>query len=289
MRESAPQFLARLTAAFETLPPEPWRHARAKDPARLAFVLGFPRSGTTLLGQILASRPDVALLEEKPLLASAIAGFATDPDGPAKLAAATDAEIERHRRDFWQRVGRCGVDPAGKLLVDQTALNTVHLPLIRRLFPEAAIVFALRDPRDVVFSCFRRLFSPNLFTLEFHALDSAARLYDAAMTLAEIGRRRLGVEALDMRNEALVEDFDGETKRLCGYLNLDWNDSMREFQTATQARTLVTRSATQVRRGLNKDGIGVWRRYRDEMAPVLPLLEPWVERFGYGFAGGAAR
>jgi hypothetical protein len=281
MAETVPQLLTRLTAAFETVPPEPWITARAQNVRSPAFLLGFPRSGTTLLGVILASRPDTAVIEEKPLLDAAVAEYAHAEDGPAKLAAASEADLERHRAEFWQRVERYGSDTAGKLVIDQMPLNSVNLPVIRRVFPDAPIIFALRDPRDVVFSCFRRLFAPNRFMLEFYALDSAANLYDATMRLADIARSRLGVQTFDIKNETLIGDFDAETKRLCRYLDLPWDESVRDFHKAARDRTLVTRSATQVRRGLNRDGVGAWRRYEEEMAPVLPILEPWVKRFGY--------
>lgn len=284
MAETVPQLLARLIAAFETLPPEPWTMPQTGTVRSPAFLLGFPRSGTTLLGVILASRPGAVVLEEKSLLDAAISEYVQAPDGPAKLAAATETDLERHRAEYWRQVERQGADTAGKLVIDQMPMNTIYLPLIRRLFPQAPIVFALRDPRDVVFSCFRRLFAPNRFMLEFHALDSAARLYDATMRLADISTRRLGVQMLDIKNETLVADFDAETKRLCRYLDLPWDDGIREFHKTARDRTLVTRSATQVRRGLSKDGVGTWRRYEEEMAPVLPVLEPWVKKFGYDVA-----
>jgi hypothetical protein len=247
----------------------------------LVFILGFPRSGTTLLGQILAGRPGVALVEERPVLAKAVAELFDPPDGPARLAALSDATIALYREDFWQRVRACGIDTNGKLVVEQTAFNTVYLPLILRLFPESRIIFALRDPRDVVFGCFRRRFAPNRFTLELNSLEGAARLYCEAMHLAETCRQRLGFRPFDIRNEDLIAGFDRETRRLCEFVGLDWDESVRDFHRASRDRSLTTVSGLQVRRGLAGDGVGQWRRYAEQMAPVLPLLKPWVERFGY--------
>ena len=248
---------------------------------RPVFILGFPRSGTTLLGQILASRPGVAVLEERPLLAKAVADLYDKPDGAAHLAALSAAEAEFYRQDFWQRARATGVDIQGRRLFEQTAFNTVYLPLILALFPDSPIVFAIRDPRDVVFGCFRRRFAPNRFTREFHSLESTARLYCDAMRLAEVCRDRLDFRPLEIRNEDLIADFDRETRRLCDFCGLEWDASLRDYHRAAQDRTLTTTSAVQVRRGLSRDGVGQWRRYRERMAPVLPLLAPWVERFGY--------
>ena len=247
----------------------------------LAFILGFPRSGTTLLGQILASQANVAVFEEMPMLGRAIADFVLNKEGPARLAAAPQDELEFYRSDFWRRIRATGVAIQGKFVVEQTALNTAYLSVIRGLFPDAPIIFAVRDPRDVVFSCFRRLFGPNQFTVEFRTLESTAQLYDKMMRYAETCRDTLGFRPLEIRNEDLIADFDRETKRLCAHLGLEWTPSLRDYHTALTDTILTTYSAAQVRRGLSRDGVGQWRRYRAEMEPVLPLLRPWVERFGY--------
>ncbi len=281
--ETVPQLFERLNKAVASMPPlratTPRPHA--EHAAGLAFVLGFPRSGTTLLGQVLASRPNVALFEEKPLLTRAITDFINAPNGFARLTDASDAQLEPYRQDFWQRARQCGIETRGRLMVEQTAFNTTYLPVIKRLFPQAAIVLALRDPRDVVFSCFRRLFGPNPYTLPFHALDSTARLYDAAMRYAQTCRDRLDLRPLEIRNEDLIADFDGVTRRLCDHLGLDWDESMRDYQKVSGPRLLSTRSAAQVRRGLSGAGVAQWRHYREELEPVLALLAPWVEQFGY--------
>ncbi|HEY2070640.1 MAG TPA: sulfotransferase [Rhizomicrobium sp.] len=279
-REAVPDMLTRLRAAVKTQPPSAPRPC-ATDAAGLAFILGFPRSGTTLLGQILASRSDVAVFEEKPLLTRAIRELIEARDGLAKLAGLPDSALDAYREDFWKRVRQSGIDVTGKLVVDQTAFNTAYLPAIRRLFPKAPIIFALRDPRDVAFSCFRRMFAPNLFTLELHSLEGAARLYDAMMRFVDVCRERTGFAPLEIRNEDLIADFDGVTKQLCEHLGLAWDESLRDFQEATHDRLLATRSATQVRRGLSSEGVGQWRNYREQIAPVLGMLKPWVRRFDY--------
>jgi tetratricopeptide (TPR) repeat protein len=278
-RRPATDLLSRTTCDVDALPQGGWQVAGPlkQTGARLAFIMGFPRSGTTLLGSVFAGRANVTVLEERPLLDRAIAELAEPDGGVAKLAALSDAEIESYRADFWMRAARYGACEG--LIIDQTALNTAYLPVILRLFPDAKIVFALRDPRDVVFSAFRRTFGPNPFTLEFHGLESTARLYDRTMTLAETCRDKLGFALFETRHETLIADFDGETKRLCGYLEIPWDESLRDHHKRHAA--MATRSAAQVRRGLNSEGVGAWRRYATQCAPVLPVLAPWVKQFGY--------
>lgn len=253
----------------------------AEGAAGLTFILGFPRSGTTLLGQILAGNPAVAVLVEKPLLAKAITDFMDIPEGLTRLAAQSSEDLEVYRADFWRLARGHGIALEGKRVVEQTALNTVHLPLIERLFPDAAIVFAIRDPRDVVLSCFRRQFAPTRFTLEFRDLESTARFYDATMRLAEACRNRLGLRILDVRNEDVIAEFEPQVRRLCDFCGVSWSEAMRDFQDAAADRQIGTRSAAQIRRGLTSEGVGIWRRYRAQIEPVLPLLAPWVVKFGY--------
>jgi hypothetical protein len=245
------------------------------------FILGFPRSGTTLLGQILASRPGTVLLEEQPLLALGIADFFDTADGPLRLTQISDAGLDPYRDDFWARARSLGLDPRSDRLVDQTALNTAYLPLILRLFPQSPVIFALRDPRDVVFGCFRRRFAPNRFTLELSTLEGAARLYCEAMQLAQTCRQRLGFAPLEIRNEDLIADPEGQTRRLCSFTALPWDSAIHRFHETAPERTLSTASSHQVRRGIDARGVGHWRRYAAQMAPILPLLRPWVGRFGY--------
>jgi hypothetical protein len=157
----------------------------------------------------------------------------------------------------------------------------LHLALIARLFPGAAIVFALRDPRDVVLSCFRRLFVVNPYTFEFLALDRTARFYDATMRHALLAREKLPLRFHDLRNEDLVADFDGRVRALCDFLEAEFDPAMARFAERSKSRGVATPSAIQIARGLSSDGIGQWRRYEAELEAVLPLLAPWVRHFGY--------
>ena len=251
-------------------------------PAGLAFILGFARSGTTLLGQILAASPDVVLLEEREALPSTAGSFVQTPDGLERFARLSPAATAQYRETYWRKAAKAAdIGLAGKVVIDQTALNTMMLPVMGLLFPQATVLFAIRDPRDVVLSCFRRRFDPTPFTLEFHSLESTAKVYDLTMRLAEECRTRMASRMVDVRYERVVADFDAEIGGLCQHLGIPWIDAMRSFERSSAGRMLTTASASQIRRGLTSESVGAWRHYRAQMAPVLPMLQPWVERFGY--------
>ena len=285
-KETGAKLARRLEQDFRAIPEERWRPPHilpAMDGAAdgLVFLVGFPRAGTTLLGQILASHSRVTTVVERPLLGSALREFVEKPAGLQHLSTLAQRELEGHRARFWQNAQTLGISVRNKVLVEQTPLNTLHLPVIAKLFPEAKIVFALRDPRDVVLSCFRRLFVLNDYVYEFLTLEGTAKFYDATMKLAQLYRDRLPLALIDVRNEDLVADFEGQTRELCEFIGLPFEDTMRDFANSAGKRHIATPSALQVSRGISPEGIGHWRNYRDQLDPVLPLLVPWVERFGY--------
>ena len=101
------------------------------------------------------------------------------------------------------------------------------------------------------------------------------------MSLGTLYRDVLPLPVLEVRNEEIVDEFEYRTRALCTFVGLDWEDAMRGFAKASQARAIATPSAMQVARGISSEGIGHWRHYRQELDPVLPVLTPWVERHGY--------
>lgn len=246
---------------------------------RHIFLVGYPRSGVTLVEQVLATAPGVETLEEHPTLTGASERF-LHGEGIDALCRIDEAEARTLRARYWDMVRHFGIDPKGKTFVDMEPLKTLQLPLIARLFPTARIVFVRRDPRDIVWSCFRRSFTISAATREFSSLERTARHYDAVMRLADTCLSRLPLRVHIVDYGRLVHDFDAETQRLCDFAGLTWSTAMRRFDSTARNRAVSTRSAPQVRRGLF-DGTGQWRRYEQHLAPVLPILDPWVRKFGY--------
>ncbi len=275
---------------FETAPAEEWSAQTAlrtlpdSDPIPAkghVFLVGFPRSGTTLLENILSSHPEIVALEEKPTLSDATRAFFDNAAGRERLRRLSPPDAAAQRGTYWGHVREFGAAPDAKVLIDKNPLNSIKLPIIARLFPSAKILFALRDPRDVVLSCYRRSFLMNSSMYEFTTLERCARFYDAVMRLAQIYRKTLGQDWYEVRHETLIDDFEGETRKVCDFIGVAWSSEMSDFAERAKSRAIATPSSIQVMRGLNRDGVGYWRNYRDQMEPVLPVLAPWVEKFGY--------
>lgn len=284
--ETTLEQVRRLTSWFEAADPEPWRQApparpRAAEPTAHIFLVGFPRSGTTLLDNVLAAHPQVVSLEEKGCLEIVSAPYLASGDGLERLARISPGEAARQREAYWSMVRGFGVEPRGRVFIDKMPLASVQLPVVAKLFPNARVLFARRDPRDVVLSCFRRRFGMNPSMYQLLTLEGAAAYYDAVMRLSELYRDLLPLPQHLVRYESLVDDFEDTARAACGFLGIEWDQRLFDFAASARARGISTPSAPQVVRGLNREGQGAWRRYREQMTPVLPLLEPWVRLFGY--------
>ena len=277
----------RLARSLSTQPRNAWQATAGSDEAgatvgcRHIFLLSFPRSGTTLLEKVLRSHSKVVTLEEVDCLSDISGEWLADEAGLDALARLTPEQAAPHRERYWREVqDSAGAALKGRTLIDKLPLHTLSLPVIAKLFPEARVLFALRDPRDVVLSCFRRRFEINPAMFEMLDLAGAARFYHEVMSFAVICRDVLPVAVQEVRHEQVVESFEPAVQSVLRFIGLDWEPALTQF-----ARNLPadprTPSDIQLRRGLNTDGLGQWRRYRAELRPVLDTLEPWVARFGY--------
>jgi len=257
--------------------------AAEKDHCRAhVFLVGFPRSGTTLLEQALAGHPDVVTSEERDFLIDTEQTFLSDSNGISRFLGLPGDALARSRDLYWERVAEAGLKPAGKVFIDKLPLNSILLPFIARLFPDAKIVFALRDPRDVVFSCFRRRFALNSQMYELTTLASAAAYYSLVMQLRELYRRKLPLDWEDVRYEDIAADLKRGVAPILGHIGVQWHDAMQDFAARTKKRAVDTPSGMQLARGLTEESVGSWKPYREQLAVVRPELEPWVQRFGYG-------
>jgi hypothetical protein len=274
----------RLAAWFSSADNNAWRQApagTASDVAGHVFLVGFPRSGTTLLEQALAGHPGVIALEEAPTLAEHYHAFLKSAEGLERLARISAPEADVWRARYWDVVRAHGVQPVGRVFLDKAPAETLSLPIIGKLFPTAKILFAVRDPRDVVVSCFLNGFQMNALTYAFTSLDDTAACYAACMELAAVYRASLALDLRDVRYEALIDDFAGELTAICRFIGLEFRPAMADVATTASRRVVRTPSAAHVRRGIDGAGLARWRAYAAELSPVSPVLKPWIECLGY--------
>jgi tetratricopeptide (TPR) repeat protein len=248
--------------------------ADARSPV---FLVGFPRSGTTLLDQILSSHSGVVCLEESEHFSDALGDVIADSSRALAPDTLLPEELQRIRESYWRRVG---AQPAS-IIIDKYPLNIVVLPLIKRVFPGAKIIFALRDPRDVVLSCFQQRFAINAAMAQFLEIGRAGAYYDQVMALFELCRSRLNLELHQVRYEDVVVDLENAARDLCVFLGVPFESAMLNYRETALRRDIATPSARQVIEPLYNRSMGRWRRYEEELKPVLPLLAPWAERYGY--------
>lgn len=283
-RQGAHVFLEKLAASFTAADKSLWTPAPTppESPVGLHVILtGYPRSGTTLVENILATLPNSVAIEERPTLGDVDRRFLNEADGMQQLASLSEPELDALRAGYWQRAEAAAEQSLkGKIFVDMDPFKGPRLPVIAKLFPKAKVIVMRRDPRDVVWSCFHTSFAYNAGTLAFSSLESTAQHYALSWGIAEEALETLPIDWFELRYASLVREFDATTQALCAFLGVPWTDELRKFDRTARERGVSTASATQVRRGLY-DGSGGWRRYADRLESVEPILRPWVERFGF--------
>jgi len=277
----SPAGIARLTAFMEQGDRAAWRPT---PPAALtpAFLVGFPRSGTTLLDQMLASHPHITTLEERDTLLDAAGEMLQGSEALKRWPDLAEEDIARLRERYWQRVrDALRGTPLRALFVDKQPLNAALLPLVHRLFPSARIILALRDPRDVLLSCYQQRFGMNAAMYQLLRLDTASAYYDAVMRLVSVSRARLPLSVHPVRYEDLVSNFETTLGAVLVFLGLPWHEAVRAYAQTARERSISTPSAAQVVRPLYRSALGRWRNYRDFLRPHLAPLAPWVREYGY--------
>lgn len=248
------------------------------------FVVGFPRSGTTLLEQLLDAHPQLASFDEQPFLQRLVTRMnAQAPGYPQALVHCTGSTRADYRHRYFADVARKLPDLGGKRPVDKNPLYLIRLPLVAAMFAEAQVVLALRHPCDVVLSCYMQNFRAPAFAVTFETLLSTARMYDRVFRTYFSFRDALDLPTHELRYEDLVADVGGEARRLVEFLGLEWTDALMGFTERAKSRGVIsTPSYSQVVQPVNGRAIGRWQAWRPWFeGEALDLLAPWVDRFGY--------
>ena len=247
------------------------------------FVVGFPRSGTTLLEQMLDAHPDFQSMDERAFIHELIERMALAGQVyPDDLAQLTEQDAGQLRSLYQRMVADVLPDLGERRLVDKNPLNMLCLPMITRLFPHAPIILCLRQPCDVLLSCSMQAFRSPAFMVLCSSLQRLARGYAQAFAQWSDDVEACAPRVLEWRYESVVSEFDAQVTRLGEFLEIADTSSMKRFaQHARGKRFISTPSYAQVTQEVDRKRVGRWQNYRAQFAPVLPELQPWIDRLGY--------
>lgn len=238
----------------------PWGHATRQP----VFVFGMPRSGTTLIEQVLVSHPEVGGLAEIELIPQ-LAPSLMDPNEP-RVSEAAEAYLKAYPGEV-----------RGKLRVTDKSIGSwQHIGVILLLFPEAKFINCLRHPLDTCWSIYSILFNQDSLVYAYD-LERLARHYRLYCSVLDHWRHALPGRILDVRYEEMVAAPETTARRLIGHLELDWDPACLNFHET--ARAIRTASMGQVRRPLYRSAVGRWRRYERHLHPLRDLLGPLVDEY----------
>jgi hypothetical protein len=247
------------------------------------FVVGFPRSGTTMLEQMLDAHPQLQSMDERAFLSNLIDLMSEFRcEYPKDLHKLTEQQCEAMRQNYWKATEQAAPRKEGQRLVDKNPLQMLRLPLINRLFPNAPIILALRHPCDSILSNYMQHFTSNSFAVLCSSLDRLAHGYVNAMDAWIHHANVLKPTVIHSRYEDLLDDFEGNIRRIADFLQLEDASPMARFdQHARDKGFISTPSYTQVIEPPNKKAVGRWRRYHRYFEPILPTLQPIMKHWGY--------
>jgi len=261
-----------------------WDHTGAPSTAMSpVFVVGFPRSGTTLLELALDAHPQLKSMDEQRFVQDALEELmAAGAEYPQRLGGVSREVLDRVRGNYQSRVAKKVKLGPNERLVDKNPLNILRLPVIRRVFPNARILLAVRHPCDVILSCYMQQFRAPDFALLCRSIDSLAVGFRRTFDYWYAHTALLAPAVHELKYEDFVRDFESGTRAVTDFLELPWVDSMLRPAERAQAKGYIsTPSYAQVTQPVNSNSVDRWRRYEKHFADALPPLEPYLTRWGY--------
>jgi len=284
-----PQLIEQNDRSFDAALLGRWTAADLAGAARAPiFVMGFFRSGTTLTQQVLAAGAGAFVADEAGLiweLRRELQQRAPAGADLAKVLRALDLEaVLELRRRYWELArARYGDDADRPVFVDKFTMNMLDIGLINLVFPDARVVFMLRDPRDVCVSCVMQLMVPSPATIHLLTWRGAVGFYAEAMDFWLAMRERLTIPILEVRYEDATTAFEATYRQLFDALGLDWNPAAEQFHRHAAGKHIASPSRNQVARPLYQSSVGRWRRFPRPIAEAEAILAPLAHDLGYAW------
>jgi hypothetical protein len=242
----------------------------------LAFLGGHPRSGTTLLEQILGAHPRIAAFDEPRAFTRVVCKLyeASPRVSPPRLNVIRRRYLEAIERES-------GGNLQGRFLLDKNPSPTARLRIWLRVFPELRVLIALRDPRDVVMSCFFQNLPLNPFNANFLSLERTARHYADLMDVWLAVRKWDRLAWTETRYEDIVANFEKEGRRVTEFLGLEWDHAQAQFYEKSSKQQMYSPTYRDASQPVYTRSVARWRAYEKHLAPILPILEPYGRELGY--------
>ncbi len=282
--------LGRLAERLDRRTIESWqRTALAPDPrcSGIAHLIGFPRSGTTLLERCLDAHPDLVASPERVVFSRDIFPRLCRAGGGAltveTLNAIPPEAIARERTRYIDYMAAALGEPlSGRVHLDKNPNHTSLLPGLLRLFGDSRFIVALRDPRDVIVSCILRMFRLTETSAMLLSWETACEMYRFEMEAWLRYRELLDADTwVEVRYEDVVADFEREARRSLDAVGLSWDEAVRDYRSQIANRHVNSPTHSEVRQPIHRDSIGRWRHYRQYLEPHMHRLKPMIKAFGY--------
>ena len=247
----------------------------------LVFLIGFPRSGTTLLDSILRSHSEITVLEEKPYLLNLRHDFFKQNDNNlSSLLNITQDIRDKIRNEYFKKIfSQIGKNK--RIIIDKFPLTIIELGFVKCIFPNAKIILAMRHPCDVVTSCFFSSFKINDAMVNFLSWSSTIQFYNKVFDLFEFYSNEMNLSFITIKYEDLIINFKNNVQKMTKYMGLEYESNMENFFITAKKRSRIsTPSYSQVINPLYTTSINRWKNYPN-IHETQKKLNKWIKKFSY--------
>ena len=253
------------------------------DEEEPVFLIGFPRSGTTLLDTILRSHSDIDVIEEKPIVDKFLEKLELEIKSNFSNLENISNKLFINMRNTYLTLKNENIENNNKkIFIDKMPLNIAWVGEIYRFFPKAKFILALRNPYDCVLSCFMQNFRLNNAMACFLNIEDAAKTYNIVMQLWNCYSKKFDINYHTIKYEDVVKDFEPTVKNLLKFLDLPWSDKLNDFYKTAQKRGIInTPSYNQVSQPIYTKSMNRWINYEEKFSNVKYLLDPWIKKYEF--------
>lgn len=245
------------------------------------FLIGFPRSGTTLLDTILRSHSKINVIEEKPMI-DKCRFFLDEEIDLLGIERLDDMTTNKLRNIYLSEIKKFQSSNCNKIIIDKLPLNILNLTLINKIFPNAKFILSVRHPYDCILSCWKQNFRLNDAMSNMCEINKIVEFYCFTMNIFQKSRIRYDLDLKEIRYEDLIKNFKQEITNLLKFLELQWEDQLVNFQkTAIERGIINTPSYSQVVKPIYQKSKYKWKNYKNYLLKYDKQIKPWIKFFHY--------